>query len=63
MYCNQRFCLSVCLCVCPRSYVKNHKPELHEISSDYPWQWLRLTTATPYDAIFSTQWSGAIYFN
>ena len=30
-YCNERVCLCVCVFVCPRSYLRNHTSDLHQI--------------------------------
>jgi len=30
-YCDQRVCLSVCVFVCPRSYLRKYAPDLHQI--------------------------------
>ena len=30
-YCDERVCLSLCVFVCPRSYLRNYKPDLHKI--------------------------------
>ena len=53
--CDQRFCLSVCLCsVCSLECLKNHMSKLHEIfCACYLWPWLglRLIVWRQYDTL------------
>ena len=40
-YCDERVRLSVCVCVCLRSYLRNYTSDLRQIlSARYLWQWL-----------------------
>ena len=46
-YCDERFCMSVCLSVCPLAYLKIHLSKLHEIfCTCYTGLWLGLLLTT-----------------